>query len=132
MLCKRMLIIDHGRKLYDGTVDDIRIRFGGERTLIAECGPADLAKLTDLALLPRDAEDRPTLPGLPAGVRLARVEPPRIWLSFKRDAIPAHELVAWLGARYTLRDVTFQEPEIEDVIRRIYEEGLLLQAAEIQ
>ena len=35
-------------------------------------------------------------------------------------------LVAWLGARFRLRDVTFQEPEIEDVIRRIYEEGLLL------
>ncbi|GAC1428684.1 MAG: hypothetical protein PVS3B3_07720 [Ktedonobacteraceae bacterium] len=42
------------------------------------------------------------------------------------DALPAHELVAWLGARHQLRDVTFQEPEIEDVIRRIYEEGLLL------
>jgi hypothetical protein len=26
-----------------------------------------------------------------------------------------------------LHDVTFQEPEIEDIIRRIYEEGLLLQ-----
>jgi SOS response regulatory protein OraA/RecX len=34
--------------------------------------------------------------------------------------------VAWLGARFRLKDVTFQEPEIEDVIRRIYEEGLLL------
>ena len=34
--------------------------------------------------------------------------------------------VTWLGSRYALRDVTFQEPEIEDVIRRIYENGLLL------
>lgn len=122
MLCKRMLIIDHGRKLYDGTVDDIRLRFGGKRTLVAECGPADLAAL------PRDEQGLPTLPALPAGVCLAKVEVPRIWLNFERDAIPAHELVAWLGARYTLRDVTFQEPEIEDVIRRIYEEGLLLRA----
>lgn len=45
--------------------------------------------------------------------------------------MPVHELVAWLGARYRLRDVTFQEPEIEDVIRRIYEEGLLLQEATV-
>jgi ABC-type uncharacterized transport system ATPase subunit len=30
-----------------------------------------------------------------------------------------------------LRDVTFQEPEIEDVIRRIYEEGLLLSEVEL-
>lgn len=52
-----------------------------------------------------------------------------VWLGFGRDALPAHELVAWLGARYRLRDVTFQEPEIEDVIRRIYEERLLLTEA---
>ena len=124
MLCKRMLIIDHGRKLYDGTVDDIRERFSGERTLIAEFAPGALARL------PVDESGLPQLPELPPGVRQARAEPPRLWLNFAREAIPAHELVAWLGARYTLRDVTFQEPEIEDVIRRIYEEGLLLQASE--
>jgi ABC-type uncharacterized transport system ATPase subunit len=45
--------------------------------------------------------------------------------------MPAHELVAWLGARYQLRDVMFQEPQIEDVIRRIYEEGLLLRDPEV-
>jgi ABC-2 type transport system ATP-binding protein len=121
MLCRRMLIIDHGRKLYDGTVTDIRTRFGGERTLIAELNLAELMNL------PRDAKDQPLIANLPAGVRQVPAESPRICLNFERDAIPAHELVAWLGARYPLRDVTFQEPEIEDVIRRIYEEGLLLQ-----
>jgi ABC-2 type transport system ATP-binding protein len=121
MLCRRMLIIDHGRKLYDGTVTDIRTRFGGERTLIAELNPAEWMNL------PREAKDQPIIATLPAGVRQVPAESPRICLNFERDAIPAHELVAWLGARYPLRDVTFQEPEIEDVIRRIYEEGLLLQ-----
>jgi ABC-2 type transport system ATP-binding protein len=120
MLCRRMLIIDHGRKLYDGTVADIRARFGGERAMIAEFSPAALVAL------PHDSEGQPVLTDLPAGVRQARAETPFIRLGFERDAIPAHELVAWLGARYQLRDVTFQEPEIEDVIRRIYEQGLLL------
>ena len=120
MLCHRMLIIDHGRKLYDGTVADIRGRFGGERTLIAEFNPAALAAL------PRDAQGQPILPELPPGVRQQPAELPRVSLCFQREAIPAHELVAWLGARYDLKDVTFQEPEIEDVIRRIYEEKLLL------
>ncbi len=121
MLCPRMIIIDHGRKLYDGTVSSIRDRFGGDRTLIAVLEP------TALAALPLDAQDQPTLNDLPYGVRHTRTEGSRLWLNFERDAIPAHELVAWLGARHQLRDVTFQEPEIEDVIRRIYEENLLLQ-----
>ncbi len=118
-LCPRMVIVDHGRKLYDGGVAEIRARFGSERTLVAELDAASLAAL------PRDADGVPVLPALPSGVRLVRVEAPRVWLAFGREALPAHELVAWLGARVHLRDVTFKEPEIEDVIRRIYEEGLL-------
>ena len=124
-LCQRMLIIDHGRKLYDGSVSDILERFGGERTLVAVLDSAQLATM------PHDADGQHIMDNLPAGVRLLRAEEPRLWLGFSRDSIPAHELVAWLGARYRLRDVTFQEPEIEDVIRRIYEEGLLLQEAGI-
>ena len=120
LLCPRMLIIDHGRKLYDGAVSGIRERFGGGRTLIATMD------MTELAALPRNSEGQPLLADLPEGVRLLQVETPRLWLSFGREGILAHELVAWLGTRYKLYDVTFQEPEIEDVIRRIYEEGLLL------
>jgi ABC-2 type transport system ATP-binding protein len=120
-LCERMLIIDHGRKLYDGTVTAIRERFGGERTLIAVLDDSEMAIVT------WNEQNRPTLPELPSGVHLVRADGPQLWLRFGRDSMPAHELVAWLGARYRLRDVTFQEPEIEDIIRRIYEEGLLLQ-----
>lgn len=113
LLCPRMLIIDHGRKLYDGSVTAIRERFGGERILIA---------VLETALQNQSALQEE----LPAGVSLISSQGPRLELSFGQRSLPAHELVAWLGARYPLRDVTFQEPEIEDVIRRIYEEGLLL------
>ncbi len=124
MLCPRMLIVDHGRKLYDGSVASIRERFGGERALVAVLDASELAALSS-------AEGMPALQDLPEGVQLIRAEGPRLWLSFSHNALPAHELVSWLGARYRLRDVTFQEPEIEDVIRRIYEEGLLLNDAEV-
>ncbi len=120
-LCKRMLIIDHGRKLYDGSVSDIRERFGGERTLIAVVDEAELATMGS------DSRGLPVLEDLPLGVTLMRADGPRLWLAFGRDTLPAHELVAHLGARYRLRDVTFQEPEIEEIIRRIYEENLLVQ-----
>ena len=120
MLCPRMVIIDHGRKLYDGTVANIRERFGGERTLIAVLDPAELAAL------PHDSSGQPLLADLPIGVRQVAADVPKVALTFGRDT-HAHELVAWLGTRYRLRDVMFQEPEIEDVIRRIYEEGLLLE-----
>src|SRR5579864_8208926 len=68
MLCPRMVIIDHGRKLYDGSVADIRERFGGERTLVAVLDPAEAA------LLKHDESGVPIIDDLPVGVRLARAE----------------------------------------------------------
>lgn len=125
-LCPRMVIIDHGRKLYDGAVAGIRERFGGERILVA------VLDSTAIATLPRGTAGQPVIQNLPTGVSLTKIEGPRVSLSFNRQsALPAHELVAWLGARYPLHDVTFQEPEIEDIIRRIYEEGLLLKEAQV-
>ena len=35
-LCPRMLIIDHGRLIYDGAVAEIRNRLGAERTLVVD------------------------------------------------------------------------------------------------
>src|SRR5438445_132146 len=75
-LCPRMMIIDHGRKLYDGSVSEIRERFGGERQLIA------VLDATELAAMPHDGQGQLALGTLPSGVCLVRVEEPRIWLSF--------------------------------------------------
>jgi ABC-2 type transport system ATP-binding protein len=107
-LCQRMLLIDHGRLLYDGAVAAIRDRFGVERTLVVDL-----------------AEDE-TLDG-PLSVERAvqvRTDGPRRWLRFRRDETTAAELIAAVSARYRIRDLTIEEPEIESIVRRIYEEGL--------
>src|SRR6266571_4281513 len=70
MLCPRILIIDHGSKLYDGTVTGIRERFGGERTLIAVLDPAELSTIA------HDSSGQPTLSELPGGVRQVRADGP--------------------------------------------------------
>jgi ABC-2 type transport system ATP-binding protein len=107
-LCQRMLLIDHGRLLYDGAVAAIRDRFGVERTLVV-----DLAEDETL--------DGPLHVGPAVQVR---ADGPRRWLRFRRDAITAAELIAAVSARYRIRDLTIEEPEIEGIVRRIYEEGL--------
>jgi ABC-2 type transport system ATP-binding protein len=45
-------------------------------------------------------------------------------LRFRRDETAAAELIAAVAARYRIRDLTIEEPEIEAIVRRIYEEGL--------
>lgn len=104
-LCERMLLIDHGRLLYDGGVTALVERYGGERRLIVDLD-ADIAE-----------------PVIPAA-RIVRREGSRLWLSFGRDAISAPDLIASIAKRYPIRDLTLEEPAIESVVRRIYEEGL--------
>jgi ABC-2 type transport system ATP-binding protein len=115
-LCRRVMIIDRGKLLYDGSLADLRARFGGRRELVVDLAPdAEL----DLAAL-----DLP--PGLPPGaVEIAGREGPRWRLAFERDALSASTLITALSAQVPVRDLEVREPDIEATVRRIYEERLL-------
>ena len=49
-LCNRIMIIDHGKVIYDGSIDEIRRRFGTESTLLIDFKepPDDLEVLIQL------------------------------------------------------------------------------------
>jgi ABC-2 type transport system ATP-binding protein len=105
-LCSRLLIIDHGTLLYDGTLDAIRDRLGTERTLVVD--------LADDVFGPVEVPS----------AREVRADGPRRWLQFNRAETTAAELIAAVATRYRLRDLTIEEPAIETIVRRIYEEGM--------
>ncbi len=107
-LCRRLVIIDHGRLLYDGAIEEIRERFGTQRTLVA-----------DIDVQPGDPPPGQDLPG----VTLVKWDGPRHWFRFNRREASAADVIATLAARYRLLDVTIEEPEIEEIVRRIYEDG---------
>ncbi|MGI9147313.1 MAG: ABC transporter ATP-binding protein [Chloroflexota bacterium] len=105
-LCSRVLIIDRGTLLYDGTLDGIRERLGTQRTLVVDL-----------------AQDVPG-PVLVQAATQVRADGPRRWLQFNRMETTAAELIAEVAGRYPLRDLTIEEPDIETIVRRIYENGL--------
>jgi ABC-2 type transport system ATP-binding protein len=49
------------------------------------------------------------------------VDGPRVTIAFDRDAISAPEVLARAGTFGEVRDMSIQEPDIEDVIRRMYD-----------
>jgi ABC-2 type transport system ATP-binding protein len=51
---------------------------------------------------------------------LARAEGRRRWYEFARDEVSAAELIARLLAGHEVADLTLEEPDIEDIVRRIY------------
>jgi ABC-2 type transport system ATP-binding protein len=55
-----------------------------------------------------------------AGTHVVRVDGPRQWLRFRRDEVSAAQLTAAVAAQAALVDLAIDEPDIEDVVRRIY------------
>ncbi|QMU80064.1 ATP-binding cassette domain-containing protein [Streptacidiphilus sp. PB12-B1b] len=99
-LCSRVMVIDHGRVVYDGGLEGLHDTGRSERTLVV-----DLASAAPPIEVP--------------GTRVVRVEGPRQWLAFPASQSAA-PLVAAVAAAYPLVDLSVREPAIEDVIARMY------------
>ncbi len=103
-LCPRMLIIDEGRLIFDGSVAEIR-RFGGERTLVVDL-------------------EAPRPPLRLSGVEGVRAAGRRQWIRFRRDRVSAATLIAEVAAAAPVVDLAVEETPIEDIVRRIYRDGM--------
>jgi len=97
-LCRRLLVIDHGSLIWDGGIDELKERYGGDRLLIVDL-------------------ERPAPPLQIDGANVERVDGPRQWLRFRG---PAAELTARVAAATRLVDLQIAEPDIEEIVRRIY------------
>ncbi len=102
-LCRRVMVIDHGRLMYDGGLPGLYEAGAGERQLVVDL-------------------EREQPPISVEGARTVRVEGPRQWLAFPAKASAA-PLVARVAADYPLLDLSLREPDIEDVIARMYASG---------
>ena len=106
-LCKRVMMIDHGKLLFDGALETLQERFGGNRRLIV-----------DFDVAPATLE----LPG----ARVIAQDGVRFTLEFERH-VRVSELIRLLSERHAIRDLSVIEPDVEATIRRIYEGDLLNQ-----
>jgi ABC-2 type transport system ATP-binding protein len=100
-LSHRVMVIDHGVLIYDGDLETLRRTYGGETILVVDLEePAPPLRVTE--------------------ARVAEVEGSRQRLHFRRDEISAAAVIANVARQARLKDLTLEEPAIEDVVRRIY------------
>ena len=97
-LCNRLLVIDHGSLIWDGGIPELKERYGGERTLVIDL-------------------EEPAPPLVVEGAVVDRVDGPRQWLRFKGSA---SEITSRVAEAARLVDLQVQEPDIEEIVRRIY------------
>ena len=100
-LCPRMILIDRGHVVYDGSVEAVRREVTSERRLSVEF-----------------ESDAPA--ELPDGVELEERRRARLVLRFDRERIPAPKLIAWLSERAPIADLSLEETPIERIVAELY------------
>jgi len=102
-LCSRVLVIAHGKLIYDGQLSGITEQFGQ-------------AKLIKLQF---EGDESP--PDLDRYGEVTKQDGPEAVLSVERSRVP--EVMGALLERYTVLDVNVQELPLDQVIARVFEEA---------
>jgi ABC-2 type transport system ATP-binding protein len=102
-LCDRLLVVDHGRLVYDGDLAGLVARVGVRRVVAVDLdGPV------------------PALEGVP-GAELVGWEESGVRQRLRLEpGTTAAAVISAVAARAPLRDVTIEEPDIEEVVRLLY------------
>ena len=101
-VCERMMIIDNGRIIYNGSIAGIKEQFTPYRVLVVDFAEGVSEVNIDRA-------------------ELVEREGQRARFRFSREDISASELITELAQQHRVRDISVEEPEIEEVVRKIYE-----------
>jgi ABC-2 type transport system ATP-binding protein len=102
-LCKRVLVITHGKLVYDGPLSGITERFGKEKLVKlqfegSEC-PASLREFGEVTSM----------------------QGPVCELKIERTRIA--DVLAAILERHTVMDVSIQDPPLDQMIAKVFEEG---------
>jgi ABC-2 type transport system ATP-binding protein len=106
-LCDRLLVVDRGRLVHDGTIPGLVALVGARRVLVVdlETPAPPLADVPGTELVGVEAD----------GVRQR--------LAFAPEVTTAAAVLTAVSARAQVRDLSIEEPDIEDVVRRLYLSG---------
>lgn len=104
-LCDRIVVLDKGEKIYDGELESLVNRFSSRRLIMdtRSTEPVDL--------------------GLD-GIQEVDQDDGHIELVFDREIISASDLMREILNSYDVLDFQIKEPDIESVVKKIYNEGL--------
>ena len=106
-LCRRVIVIDHGRLLFDGALNELR-----DRILPVTAIVFDVKRAPDASELAFD------------GWQIREVGLHRYRLDVDRRKTAPATAVKEIVNRFEVSDLQIEEPEIEEVVKRIYQKGV--------
>ncbi|MEK7071100.1 MAG: ABC transporter ATP-binding protein [Patescibacteria group bacterium] len=99
-LCKRIIVIDHGRVLYDGKLENVIKKYTTHKLLSIKLHkPIEQKDVSDYGVI-------------------KHFDPQQIKLSVKQEKVT--EIAATLLKKFPVEDLTIEETDIEDIVRSLF------------
>lgn len=101
-LCQRIIVIDKGQMLFDGSLEKLKNISGKTRIMTLELAhpPQHLDGLSDMAVLESQGN--------------------KLKIEFDGDQLSTTRLITEIAARNDVRDLVVQEPEIGSIVKSLY------------
>ncbi|WP_337100463.1 ABC transporter ATP-binding protein [Paenibacillus sp. YIM B09110] len=103
-LCSRVMVVDHGKLMYDGNLHTLKNDYGNMETMELD---------TEEEFMMDDALLR-------MGISFSRTEDARSQLVYDKNNMNSSAVMKWIMDRYSVRDFKVKETEIEEIIRKLY------------
>ena len=110
LLCKRIVMIDKGKKVYDGALDKMKEKYGKVREIhINLKSAADMDKLELAAKFNLEGDDLEI-----------KVDGNKAVVKFNSSKVQVSDMLSYILATITVKDIAVSEADIEEIIRRLY------------
>jgi ABC-2 type transport system ATP-binding protein len=105
-LCKRVIVINHGAKMFDDRVSALRRRYLKRKVISL-----------------RVKEENPIVPALP-GVEIVKARGFGVKLEVDTDQQPIEAVIAALIGALPIADITIEDPPMEEIIAAMYRDQI--------
>ncbi len=107
-ICERTIVIDEGKIVFDGQINEIKERFGLYKFLTFEMQDR---------ITPEDI-----VPILPTGVELQDINEYQVNICIDRKQVLSSDVIRIFIDRFELQDINIKDSSIESVVKRIYQD----------
>ena len=117
-LCSRIIIIDEGKKIYDGTLEHLKDTYGSKRKVVMEVKNVEavqnlnLGKVLGIAILDESAYSADL-----------DVEKKTYTVTFDKHKLQAPQILSAVMEVTEVADIKLQETELAEIVKEIYNHG---------
>lgn len=111
-LCNRIIVIDNGKKIYDGNLDNLKLKYGYMSSINLQIENPDInINLNDEFNL---SEENLT----------AALENKNLKVTFNKSKVSHVDILDFLIKKYKINDFSVSETGIEDIVKKLYRKGV--------